>query len=80
MFTKHISDQILNIIIYFRGLTFRKVYRHVGDLVIRLNVPVLALTATITKQMQYDIVQALHLDDECKVVAELPNRYTQIHK
>lgn len=51
-------------------------YRHVGDLVIRLNVPVLALTATITKQMQYDIVQALHLDDECKVVAELPNRYT----
>ena len=40
-----------------------------------MNVPVLALTATITTHMQNDIFQALHLDDKCKVVAELPNRY-----
>ena len=57
-----------------RRLTFRKAYKEVGDLVIRMNVPVLVLTATITKHMQNDTFQALHLD-KCKVVAELPNRY-----
>ena len=50
-------------------------YREVGDLVVHLNVPVLALTATITKYMQKDIFETLHLDvDNCAVVAELPDR------
>ena len=50
-------------------------YREVGDLVVCLNVPVLALTATITRNMQQDIYSTLHLDaDTCMVVADIPNR------
>ena len=59
-----------------RGLTFQKAYRDVGDLVVHLSVPVLALTATITKHMQQDIFSTLHLDSvTCMIVAEIPNRY-----
>ena len=58
-----------------QGFYIFKVYHEVGDLVEHLNVPVLALTATITKYIQGDIFETLHLDvDNCAVVLELPDR------
>ena len=53
----------------------------VGDLVVHLSAPVLALTATITKYMQNDIFRTLHLDvDNWTVVAELPDSYQNFFK
>ena len=67
--------QLTKSFFFFRGLTFRSAYREVGDLVVHLSAPVLAVTATITKYIQNDIFKTLHLDvDNCTVVAELPDR------
>ncbi|KAL5007298.1 hypothetical protein ScPMuIL_016104 [Solemya velum] len=56
------------------GLEFREDYQKVGILQSLLEAPVLALTATATKEIHKDITRVLGLHEDTKVLATLPDR------
>ncbi|KAL5015243.1 hypothetical protein ScPMuIL_009513 [Solemya velum] len=57
------------------GLEFREDYQKVGILQSLLEAPVLALTATATKEIHKDITRVLGLHEDTKVLATLPDRF-----
>lgn len=65
----------LKLFLLYRGLEFREDYQKVGVLQSIFEVPVLAITATVTKEIQRDVNRVLGLHDDTKVVATLPDRY-----
>ncbi|KAL5011615.1 hypothetical protein ScPMuIL_010166 [Solemya velum] len=60
------------------GLEFREDYQKVGILQSLLEAPVLALTATATKEIHKDITRVLGLHEDTKVLATLPDRYVYL--
>lgn len=65
------------------GISFRPNYRKLGEIRdIIPNTPILALTATATKQMREDIERSLRLNSPCSFVTSIdrPNLTFSIHR
>ena len=58
-----------------RGLTFRRTYRRVGELVSCISCPTVCLSATITKEIDRDLRQVLALDESSVGVAQQPDMF-----
>ncbi|XP_071177685.1 ATP-dependent helicase wrn-1-like [Mytilus edulis] len=57
------------------GESFRPEYRKVAKIRSIADVPVLALTATVTPKVKSDIEKYLYIKKDCNVIAAIPDRY-----
>ncbi|XP_052059676.1 ATP-dependent DNA helicase RecQ-like [Mytilus californianus] len=57
------------------GESFRPEYRQVAMIRSIADVPVLALTATVTTKVKSDIEKYLYIKEDCNVIAAIPDRY-----
>ena len=55
-------------------MSFRSQYRDVGQLTSCTEAPILAATATATKEIQQDISSVLHLSPMTVMVFQIPER------
>lgn len=72
---KHIQTSVVLLYIQNRGESFRPEYREIASARSLVQVPVLALTATATEDVQKDIFNYLLLAEDAVSIAKLPNRY-----